>query len=141
MFQTIISFINLIPPMFTRTVFKAKVKINLQTRHLISLCLLEFILSKMGVLKHIFTYATLVWPLSFKFQNMVPGIQMKDDGLQHIFINATFVWPPRWMSWKRKITTYPISIFMQSLIKFQSVVPEIQMKRAKRDILIYWPTK
>ena len=36
-----------------------------------------------------------------------------------------------------KMTTYPILTFMQSLIKFQSVVPKIQMKRAKRDILTY----
>ena len=38
---------------------------------------------------------------------------------------------------KRKMTAYPILIFMQSFIEFQSVVPEIQMKRAKRDILTY----
>ena len=36
--------------------------------------------------------------------------------------------------WKHKMTAYPILIFMQSLIKFQSVVQEIQMKRAKRDL-------
>ena len=46
----------------------------------------------------------------------------------------------RWKSWKRKMTAYPILIFMQSLIKFQSVVPEIQMKRAKRDIHTYLHT-
>ena len=37
-----------------------------------------------------------------------------------------------------KMTAYPILILnMQSFIKFQSVVPEIQMKRAKRDIHTY----
>jgi len=35
------------------------------------------------------------------------------------------------------MTAYHILIFVQSLIKFQRVVPEIQMKRAKRDILTY----
>ena len=48
-----------------------------------------------------------------KFKNMDPEIQMKDDGLHitnilHMFIYATFVWPPRWKSWKRKMTAYPI---------------------------------
>ena len=78
---------------------------------------------------------------------------MKDDGLQHNFIYAAFVWPPKWKSWKRKMTAYPILIFMQSLIKFESVVSEIYVKRPKRDILTYihtylhtylltyWPTE
>ena len=35
------------------------------------------------------------------------------------------------------MTAYPILILIRSLIKFQSVVQEIQMKRAKRDILTY----
>ena len=34
-------------------------------------------------------------------------------------------------------TAYTLLTFVQSLIKFQSVVLEIQMKRAKRDILSY----
>ena len=36
-----------------------------------------------------------------------------------------------------KMTEYPKLIFMPSLIKFQSMVPEIQMKRPKRDIHTY----
>ena len=36
-----------------------------------------------------------------------------------------------------KMTAYQKSIPMQSLIKFQSMVPEIQMQRAKLDILTY----
>ena len=104
-----------------------------------------------------FIFATFVWPprwkswkvkmtaypiLTFvqsfvKFQTMDLEIQMKDDGLQHIFIYATFVWPPRWKSWKRKMTAYPILIFMQNYIQFQVTVPEIQVKRAKRDIHTY----
>ena len=35
------------------------------------------------------------------------------------------------------MTAYPIKIFMQNFIKFQRTVQEIQMKRAKRDILTY----
>ena len=62
---------------------------------------------------------------------------MKDDGLQHIFLYATFVWTPRWKSWKRKMTAYPILISMQSFIQFQMMVPQIQMKRAKRFILTF----
>ena len=35
------------------------------------------------------------------------------------------------------MTAFSIVIFMQSFIKFQGMVQEIQMKRAKRDILTY----
>ena len=89
-------------------------------------------LSKKGVLKHIYTY-TLVWPREkVKWRHTLYQ--------QHIFIYASFFLPPRWKSWKRKMTAYPIIIFIQSLIKFQSVVPEIQMKRAKRNIHTYFHT-
>ena len=37
-------------------------------------------------------YPILTFVQSFvMFQNMDPGMQMKDDGLQHIYIYATFV--------------------------------------------------
>ena len=54
--------------------------------------------------------------------------------------HATFVWPLRWKSWNDKRIIYPILIFTQSFIKFHMMVPEIQMKRAKRDILTYIDT-
>ena len=38
---------------------------------------------------------------------------------------------------KSKMMAYPISIFLQSFIKFKSLVQEIQIKRAKRDLLTY----
>ena len=55
---------------------------------------------------------------------------MKDDGLVYsIFLYMLLLFDLRGES--HEMTAYPISIFMQSLSKFQSVVPEIQMKRAK----------
>ena len=75
--------------------------------------------------------------LSFKIWIRRYRSKMMDYSIFLKIKYATFVWPPRWKSWKRKMTAYHILIFMQSLIKFQSVVPEIQMKRAKRDILWY----
>ena len=36
-----------------------------------------------------------------------------------------------------KMTAYPKLTFFQSCVKFQKMVPEILMKRAKRDILTY----
>ena len=62
-------------------------------------------------------------------------IQMKDDDLQDIFVYDTFVLPLRSKFRKGKMSAYPKLIFVQSFIKFKSMVPEIQMKRAKRDIL------
>ena len=37
-------------------------------------------------------------------------------------------------------TAYSIWIFIQSFVKFRSLDPKIQMKRAKRDILKYIQT-
>ena len=84
------------------------------------------------------TYPILTFTQSFvKIQNMDTKIQMKDDVLEHIFIYATFVRPLRLTLWKGKMTAYHKSIFLQILIRFQSMVPEIQMKRDKRDIYTY----
>ena len=41
---------------------------------------------------------------------------------------------------EQQIKVYHKIIFMQSFIKFQSMVPKIQMKRAKRDIHTYLHT-
>ena len=79
-----------------------------------------------------------------KFQNMDPKIQMKDDGLQHVYIYATFVLPPRWKSGKGKMTAYPILTFVESIVKFQNMDPEIQMKDdGLQHIFIYatWPPR
>ena len=38
---------------------------------------------------------------------------------------------------KGKMTAYSIVIFMQSFIKFQEMIQEIQMKRPKRDLHTY----
>ena len=35
------------------------------------------------------------------------------------------------------MTAYPILTLLQSFIKFQGVIQEIQMKRAERDIITY----
>ena len=116
MFQTIISFINLIPP----AVFK------LAYVHC-TVCIYIYVKTKS--LKTTFRYVCL-------------NISCLKGGFKkYLYITyATLAWSLRWKSWESKMTAYPILIFMQSFIKFQMMVQEIQMKRAKRDILTYLHT-
>ena len=149
MFQTIISFINLITPVFKLT-YVQYIKLKARYVYLNISCL-------KAVLKHIYTYATFIWPLRWKswkskmtehpvltfiqsfvkFPNIDLEIQMKVDVLYHIFIYATFVWLLRWKSWKGKMTAYPILMFVQSFIKFQCTVQEIEIELSVSYLLTY----
>ena len=57
--------------------------------------------------------------------------------IKNIYTYATLVWILRWKSWNSKMMACPILIFMQSFVKFQMMVQEIQIKRSTRELPTY----